>query len=132
MRTLILLLSSLLPLASLTEAADKPAQEPPRFGPFIALVMDTDYVTDVKYDDDTKIWILLRPQHKDKELILRLSNQDKKSYRKWANGEYQFVAVAERGNAANQFTDWIRTTANYVEYWIDDKMVLHLKRVGQG
>lgn len=104
--------------------------ENPRFGPYEAIHINSDVIRGVKVDEDRKIWLLLNPAHREKELILKGSNAEGSGYRKWENGSEELVSPANQGKAPNQWTDWVRTRAPYVEYWMDGKKVLHLKKVG--
>ena len=99
-----------------------------RFGPYEALTINQDVIRGVKVDDAGKIWLLLNPAYKERELILKISNQEGSSYRKWENGEHDLVSPANQGKQANQWTDWIRTQSSYIEYWMDGQKVLHLKK----
>jgi len=108
-------------------SAEQPA--PPRFGPFDALLIDNGVIQGVKVDDTDKIWILLNPQYRNEEIVLRISNDFKSGYRNWHHGEPNLISPAGQNKAPNEWTDWVRTSSNYIEYWIGDKLVLHLKRV---
>ena len=100
-----------------------------RFGPYEALALNQDVIRGVKVDDAGKIWLLLNPAYRERELILKISNLEGSSYRKWENGEHELVSPANQGKQPNQWTDWIRTQSPYIEYWMDGQMVLHLKKV---
>lgn len=104
--------------------------ENPRFGPYEAIHINSDVIRGVKVDEDRKIWLLLNPAHREKELILKASNAEGGGYRKWDNGSEELVSEANQDKAPNQWTDWVRTRAPYVEYWMDGKKILHLKKVG--
>lgn len=103
--------------------------ENPRFGPYEAIHINSDVIRGVKVDDDRKIWLLLNPKYKEKELLLKASNAESSGYRKWENGSQELISPANQGKAPNQWTDWVRTKAPYVEYWMDGQLVLHLKKV---
>ena len=128
----LLLICSVLftPLSLVLTAQETPAAvAPAQFGPFRALSMMPAYVNDVKYDEQQRIWLQLGPMAQDKELVIRLSNANGSSYRLWENGQDRFIADAHRGTAQGVWMDWIRTSSNYIEYWVDGKLVLHLERV---
>ncbi len=42
------------------------------------------------------------------------------------NGEKELASQANQGKAPNEFTDWIETSANYVEYYMEGNLFLHL------
>lgn len=99
-----------------------------QFGPYIALVRNKEIVKDVKVEENGRIYLLLNPQFKEKEIILKNSSGNKTGYRKWFNGEYELVSPANQGKAPNEYTDWVVTSGNYVEYYLDGALILHLKK----
>ena len=101
----------------------------PRFGPYEALTISEEIIRGVKVDDDGKIWLLLNPDYLEKEIVLKISEQEGASYRKWHNGEFELKSPAGQDKQPNQWTDWVRTRSRYIEYWIDGKMILHLKKI---
>ncbi len=100
------------------------------FGPYVALVRNKEIVKDVKVEENGRIYLLLNPQYKEKEIILKNSTGNKTGYRKWFNGEYELVSPANQGKAANEYTDWVVTSGNYVEYYLNGDLILHLKKAG--
>lgn len=106
------------------EAANK------RFGPYEALTFDSKILRDVKYDADTgNVYLQLLPDHKEKELRVKLSTEYFGGYRKWFHGEYELVSPANQGKEPYGWTDHVNTTATYIEYWMDGEVFLHLKKV---
>ena len=116
-------LTTLLSFALQTEAKDLET-----FGPYTALERNTEIVKDVKVTDTGRIYLLLNPKHKEKEIVLKNSQQFKSGYRNWYNGEQELVSKANQGKASNEFTDWVETSANYVEYYMDGDLILHLAK----
>lgn len=104
------------------------APEYPRFGSFEALVFDREYLQDVKVEEG-RIYLKRQPDHRMEAIVLRNSMANRDAYRKWFNGETDLVSPANAGHRVDAWTDWVETTANYVEYWIGDRLVLHLHRV---
>lgn len=98
------------------------------FGPYVALVRNKEIVKDVKVEENGRIYLLLNPEYKEKEIILKNSTGNKTGYRKWFNGEYDLVSPANQGKAANEYTDWVVTSGNYVEYYLGGELILHLKK----
>lgn len=98
------------------------------FGPYVALTRDANIVRDVKVEDNGRIYLLLNPDFKEKEIILKNSMGLKEGYRNWFNGQQELVSAANQGKAPNEYTDWVTTTANYVEYYMDNKLILHLAK----
>ena len=101
----------------------------PIFGPFKAIKIDSTYVQGVKVDNAGKIWLMLQPEVRKKELILKNSSLEGSGYRNWYNGTQQLISPANQGKAANTWTDWVETTAPFIEYWMEGKLILHLKRI---
>lgn len=100
-----------------------------RFGPYEALTINSDVVRGVKVDDAGKIWLLLNPSFRSKEIIVKISNSKGADYRMWFNNSYELVSPANQGKQANQWTDWIETVSPYIEYWMEGEKILHLKKV---
>ena len=105
------------------------AEEGVRFGPYTALSINSDVIRGVKVDDSGKIWLLLNPEHREREIIVKISNQEGVGYRDWLTGGKELVSPANQGKQANAWTDWIETEASYIEYWMNDRKILHLKKV---
>lgn len=99
-------------------------------GPYEVLMIDMDFLQDVTYMRD-RIYLKRQVNHRAEAITLRASFLKGESYRKWYNGEFDLVSPANAGHQANAWTDWVETTAPYVEYWVGDKKVLHLKRVDE-
>jgi hypothetical protein len=97
-------------------------------GPFQVLEIDMDFLQGVTYMDD-RIYLKRQVNRRAEAITLRASMLRGEAYRKWFNGEYDLVSPANAGHQPNGWTDWVETTANYVEYWVGDKKILHLKRI---
>ncbi|MCC5806813.1 MAG: hypothetical protein JJU00_10855 [Opitutales bacterium] len=110
----------------------KDVEEPrayPKFGPYEAIAIDADIVKGVRVDDEQRIFLLLAPEMADRELHLRISVERGAGYRKWFTGEEVFVAPPNPDRRRGEWTDWIRTESNFIEYWLDGKLFLHLRRI---
>jgi len=120
----------ILGLASPLMGGDAPSDqsEHPRFGPFEALVFDQEYLQDVKFEDG-RIYLKRQPNHRKEAITLRNSMANRDAYRKWFNDKTDLVSPANAGHPENAWTDWVETSANYVEYWVGERMILHLHRV---
>ena len=97
-------------------------------GPFEVIEIDMDFLQDVSYRTD-RIYLKRQVDRRTEAVTLRVSMLPGEAYRKWFNGEYDLISPANAGHEPNGWTDWVETTANYVEYWVGDKKVLHLKRI---
>jgi len=99
-----------------------------RFGPYEALTINEEIIRGVKVEEG-KIWLLLNPDYRQKRIAVKISNESKSGYRKWFNGSFELVSPANQGKQPNQWTDWIETEAPYIEYWMEEALILHLKKV---
>ncbi|MDQ8180153.1 hypothetical protein [Pelagicoccus sp. SDUM812005] len=102
--------------------------EKTEFGPYVALTRDSNIVKDVKVEENGRIYLLLNPDFKEKAITLKNSSGNKSGYRKWHNGEFELISPANQGKAPNEYTDWVTTSGNYVEYYMDGKLILHLAK----
>ncbi len=101
-----------------------------QFGPFEALTFNASILRDVKYvAEENNVYLQLFPEFKEKELTVKLSNDYFASYREWDHGGYELVSPANQGKTPYGWTDFVNTSANYIEYWMDGEVFLHLKRV---
>ncbi len=100
-----------------------------RFGPYEALTINSDIVRGVKVDDDQKIWLLLNPTYLDREIIVKISSEKGAGYREWHHGGYELVSPAGQDKKVNQWTDWVQVKSPFIEYWMNDQLILHLKKV---
>jgi hypothetical protein len=92
---------------------------------FSVLVQDTSLVRDVRSEGDN-VWIKLASENLADEIIVRISNNDKEFYRTWFNGNVDLESKGFRGRGV--WSDRIQTEANYIEYWFNGTLVLHLQR----
>ncbi len=136
MKYQLLLLGLIFGVCSLTVHSSDDSGEPPASkeemamtaGPFEVLLIDIDFLQDVSYQND-RIYLKRQVNRRTEAITLRASMLNGEAYRKWFNGEYDLVSPANSGHAPNGWSDWVETTANYVEYWVGDKKVLHLRRI---
>lgn len=92
---------------------------------FNILAQDEAVVKEVR-SEGGNVWIKLAPIHLADSITLRISNQNRDSYRKWFNNENDLVSAGFRGK--NVWSDRVQTSAKYIEYWYNDVLVLHLER----
>lgn len=122
----LLFLFFLAPVLGLNAGGDDPV-----FGAFRGISINSDYIQGAKVDEVGKIWIMLKPEVKERELNLKISMKKDGPYRNWFTGSQVLVSAANQGKEPNAWTDWIETTSNYIEYWMDEKLILHLERIEQ-
>ena len=89
------------------------------------LAQEESIVTAVRTEGNN-IWIKLGKDHLSDVISVRISNQNQESYRTWFNGSTDLVSSGSRRSGA--WSDRVQTSANFVEYWLEDKLVLHLVR----
>ena len=92
---------------------------------FNVLSQDKTLVTDVR-SEDGNVWIKLASANLSDEIIVRISNKDKDFYRPWFTGSVDLESKGFRGN--DVWSDRVQTEANYIEYWHNGTLVLHLQR----
>ena len=92
---------------------------------FKVLSQDKNLVTDVR-SEDKNVWIKLATDNLSDEIIVRISNKDKDFYRPWFTGDVDLESKGFRGNGV--WSDRVQTEANYIEYWHNGSLVLHLQR----
>jgi hypothetical protein len=100
-----------------------------QYGPFTALSLDKQVVEDV-FTQGNDIYVKINKNFWNATFTVKISNGNKSGYRTWSNGRDEMhVKVYESQNENRQgYTYRVHTTAKYVEYRMDGKMVLHLER----
>lgn len=102
------------------------AKGPETCGPYTAFECDAEIVKDVKISSTGRVYLLLNPTHKETEIVLKNSRQFKAGYPNWYNGEKELVSASNQGKAPSEYTEWVETSANYNEYYMDVDIILHL------
>ena len=92
---------------------------------FNILTQDEAVVKEVRSEDEN-VWIKLAPEYLADSITLRISNKNRDIYRTWFNNEQDLVSAGYRGR--NVWSDRVQTKANYIEYWHNNVLVLHLER----
>ena len=92
---------------------------------FNVLVQDTSLITEIRSEGED-VWIKLASANLSDGITVRISNKDKDLYRTWFNGSLDLESKGFRGK--NVWTDRVQTKANYIEYWHNGTLVLHLQR----
>lgn len=97
------------------------------FGPYDVVSINESVVRDVKVDKERNIFLKLNPEFKNREIVVKISNQLFENYRQWWHGELELVSPANNGKVDNGWTDRVQTQSNFIEYWMDGDIFLHLK-----
>ena len=108
-----------------SEVAEKPKRV---FGPYEAITFNPSVIHDVKVDNEGNVFLQLRPEFKDKELVVKISNEKFGSYRTWWHDGLELVSPANAGKSPMGWTDRVQVKARYIEYWMDGQVFLHLMR----
>lgn len=111
-----------------SKGKEEQRNEMPVFEPYEAIAINREVVRDVKVDKELNIYLQLFPAHKDKELVVKISNERFSGYREWVHGGLELVSPANAGKTPYGWTDWVQSKAKYIEYWMDGEIFLHLKR----
>ncbi|MDQ8187504.1 hypothetical protein [Pelagicoccus sp. SDUM812002] len=127
----ILLLTLFAPVCQLMAGGEgEKAVSSKQFGPYQALTFDASILRDVKYvPEEQNVYLQLFPDYKEKEIIVKLSHDSFANYREWAHGGYELVSPVNQGKVPYGRTDFVNTSANFIEYWMDGEVFLHLKCV---
>jgi putative heme degradation protein len=106
------------------------AQEGAKFGPFTALKMDKQVVQDVLVIGDN-VYVKVAKDYWNAGFTVKISNKNGADYRKWSDGKPEMVVRVYQGPKSDKmgYTYRINTTANYLEYYQDGKLVLQLERI---
>jgi hypothetical protein len=99
------------------------------FGDFTAIKMDKAVVQDV-FTAGNDIYVKIDKAYWDAGFVVKISNGDLSNYRTWSKGEEEMTVRVYQSQKENRqgYTYRVNTTAKYVEYWMDGKLVLHLER----
>jgi hypothetical protein len=101
----------------------------PVYGPYQAIAINRGIIRDVRVDKELNIFLQLVPEHKNKELVVKISSERFAEYRNWVYGGLELVSPVNAGKTSFGWTDRVQTKAKYIEYWMDGSIFLHLKRM---
>ena len=96
------------------------------YGPYTAVIRGGEIIRDLEIAGHGSIYPLLNLDHKEKEIVLKNSNFFKSGYRNWFDGMRELVSPLSQWKAPNEYADWVETPGNYVEYYMEGKLILHL------
>lgn len=100
-----------------------------RFGPYEAVMINSEVIHGVKVDDERRIWLLVNPDYLDQDIVVKVSTEQSAGYREWQSGGFELVSPAGKEEKANQWTNPIQVRAPFIEYWMSGRLILHLKRI---
>jgi len=105
------------------------AQDKMKYGPFTAIARDAQTVEDVLVEGDN-IYVKVKPEARGASFSVKVSDKNMGDYRAWNDGSSEKVVKVYQSQQANKqgYTYRVNTAANYIEYHLDGKMVLHLER----
>jgi hypothetical protein len=105
------------------------AQEPPKFGPFIALKMDKQVVEGVVVDEDN-VYVKVAKDFWNASFTVKISNKNGADYRKWSGDKTEMLVRVYQTDKVNKqgYTYKINSSAKFIEYHEDGKLVLQLER----
>ena len=98
------------------------------YGPYTAVIRGGEIIRDLEIAEHGSIYPLLNSDHKEKEIVLKNSNFFKSGYRNWFDGMQELVSPVSQWKAPNEYADWVETPGNYVEYYMEGKLILHLAK----
>ncbi len=106
------------------------AQDKAKYGPFTALKLDAQIVEDVRVEGGN-VYVKVQPDSRNASFIVKVADSNMADYRKWYDGTSEMVVKVYQGPKANKegYTYRVSTTAKYIEYYLDGKLILQLERV---
>ena len=121
--TVLLALCLLMPVAV-------QAQENAESETFTAIKMDEEVVDHI-VTEGNDIYVAIHKDYWDADFVVKISNKNMADYRSWLDGELEFPIKVYRSQQKQRqgYTYRINTAARFVEYWMGDRLVLHLERV---
>lgn len=98
-------------------------------GDFSILEMDQSVVDDL-FVRGNDIYVKIDSAYWGDVFTVKISNENMADYRSWLSGEEEMTIMVYRSPKANRrgYTYRVNTTADYVEYWVQGRLVLHLGR----
>ena len=77
------------------------AQEPARYGPFVALTVDKDVVQDVLVERND-IYVKVAEEHWGQGFTVKISDENMAGYRNWMNGEPELRSGPGQSHGPNK------------------------------
>lgn len=106
------------------------AQDKATYGAFTALKQDMQIVEDVLVEGDN-LYVKMLPDWRNAVFTVKTSNQNMADYREWNDGTSEMtVKVYQSQNASKPGCTYrVSTTAAYIEYYMEGRLILQLERV---
>ena len=106
------------------------AQDKPMYGPFTALKLDAQVVEDVRVESDN-VYVKVQPDWRNSAFTVKLADGNMADYRKWYDGTSEMAVKVYHGQQTDKqgYTYRVSTTAKYLEYYLNGKLILQLERV---
>ena len=98
------------------------------YGPYTAVIRGGEIIRNLEIAECGSIYPLFNSDHKEKEIVLKNSNFFKSGYRNCFDGMQELVSPVNQWKAPNEYADWVETPGNYVEYYIEGKLILLLAK----
>jgi hypothetical protein len=105
------------------------AQEPPKFGPFIALKLDKQVVEGVVVEEDN-VYVKVDKDFWNASFTVKISNKNGADYRNWFGDKTEMVVKVYQTDKVNKqgYTYKINSSARFIEYHMDGRLVLQIER----
>ena len=101
-------------------------------GPFVPISINSKVVEDVEVDPQQSIALKIRTPYQKQIFTVKISDADMADYRYWINnGRTEFYVQSHQSGEKQGYTDAIRTTTKFIEYWLGKELVLHLIRLDE-
>jgi hypothetical protein len=106
------------------------AQDKGQYGPFTALKLDAQIVEDVRVEGDN-VYVKVQPGSRNASFAVKVADGNMADYRKWHDGTSERAVKVYQGPQTQYqgYTYRVSTTAKYIEYYLDGKLILQLERV---
>jgi hypothetical protein len=100
-----------------------------KFGDFSALKLDEQVVEDI-LTQGNDIYVKIKKPYWGAAFEVKISNHNMADYRKWSNGDEELAVKVYQSQKENRqgYTYRVSTTAKYVEFWMEGRLILQLER----
>jgi hypothetical protein len=104
------------------------AQDQAKYGPFTALKLDAQVVEDVRVEGDN-VYVKVQPDLRSATFTVKVADSNMADYR-MVDGTSEMTVKVYQGQQTDKqgYTYRVSTTAKYIEYYLDGKLILQLER----